>query len=421
MDHRAAKAEVRAGGWIGMAMAVLTAGACESARPPVDADIDPGPVLMSEVTPLESPAGPGSAEPFLHTMRDGSVLMSWLEAGDTAHSLRFARWDGMTWDEPRTIVSSSSFFVNWADFPSIIDLSDGRLAAHWLGRSGPGTYAYDVLVAFSDDGGQTWSEPVRPHNDGTETEHGFVTLFESDGQPAAVWLDGRKTAAGTGGPREMTVRFTTFDESGTPAYPGALLDSRTCDCCQTAVAITSTGPVVIYRDRSPDEVRDIAITRLVDGEWTSPTPIHRDGWQINACPVNGPAIDAADDHVAIAWFTAAQDTARVRVAFSSDAGASFGTPFRIDLGNPSGRVDLLLLDDAHALVSWLERTGGTAEVMARIVGSDGTFGEPVAIGGSSAERASGFPKVTLVDGGLLFAWTVPGETSGIRVATILYD
>jgi hypothetical protein len=343
--------------------------------------------------------------------------MSWLEPGDTSHMLRFARLDGGEWSEPRTIAESSIFFVNWADFPSLIELTDGRLAAHWLKRSGPGTYSYDVWVAFSADDGRTWSTPVRPHDDGTLTEHGFVSLFETGGAPAAVWLDGRNYADRDGMPaaEEMTVRFAMFDAAGMPTN-GARIDARACDCCQTDVAVASSGPVLVYRDRSPDEIRDIAVTRMVDGVWTDPRSVHDDGWQINACPVNGPAIDAAGGHVAVAWFTGAQDTARVRVAFSSDSGASFGAPVRVDLGMPSGRVDILLLEDSRALVSWIERTGGTAEVMARVVGADGSIGEPISIGGSSAERASGFPRMTLNGDRIVFAWTVPGE--GVLVAAI---
>jgi hypothetical protein len=384
---------------------------------------DSGPVAdealptLGPVTALESPAAPGSGEPFVHTSADGSVLMSWIEAGDTSHSVRFARLTGTEWSAPRTIAESSDFFVNWADFPSIIELRDGSLAAHWLKRSGPGTYSYDTWVAFSADGGTSWSDPVRPHEDGTPTEHGFVTLFEVAGRAAAVWLDGRQHVGWGGEPprREMTVRYTTFDAAGAP-LPSTLIDARSCDCCQTAVAVAAGGPVLVYRDRSADEIRDIAATRLVGGEWTEGMPVHDDRWEIDACPVNGPAIDAAGDRVAVAWFTAARDTARVRVAFSSDSGVSFDPPIEIDLGSPTGRVDLLLLDDHHALVSWLERSGGAAQVLARTVSIDGRFSEPVSIGGSSPERASGFPRMTRTGDRVIFAWTVPGEAAVIDVA-----
>jgi len=42
------------------------------------------------------------------------------------------------------------------------------------------------------------------------------------------------------------------------------LDTRVCECCQTSVAMTAEGPVVVYGDCSEaeKEIRDISIVRL---------------------------------------------------------------------------------------------------------------------------------------------------------------
>ncbi len=64
--------------------------------------------------------------------------------------------------------------------------------------------------------------------------------------------------------------------------------------------MTARGPVVAYRDRSVDEVRDIAVVRRVNGTWTTPAVVHDDHWQIAACPVNGPALASRGDTVVIA-------------------------------------------------------------------------------------------------------------------------
>jgi hypothetical protein len=37
----------------------------------------------------------------------------------------------------------------------MVALPDGSLAAHWLVKSGSGTYAYDVNISRSFDGGKT--------------------------------------------------------------------------------------------------------------------------------------------------------------------------------------------------------------------------------------------------------------------------
>ena len=366
---------------------------------------------------VASPAGPGSAEPNLTVGADGRVYMSWLEPADSGHALRFAVHDGSKWSNARTIVARRNFFVNWADFPSLEVLDGGALAAHWLERSGPASYAYGVRIAQSVNGGLTWNAPVMPHRDSSLTEHGFVAMWRERGALGAVWLDGRKFRKdGHSASNEMMLVSTSVFPNGTRG-PEVRLDERTCDCCQNAAAWTSDGPVIAYRNRSPDEIRDIYVTRRVGASWRAGVPVHRDNWKIAACPVNGPAIEARDRRVVLAWFTAPGDSARVNVAFSSDAGATFSTPTRVDGGTPAGRVDVALLSDGGALVTWVERVGGDiAAVRVRRIARDGTAGTPATIASSSVARASGFPKVAVTGANVLFAWTVPGRPSIVRVA-----
>ena len=385
------------------------------------AGCSPEPVSSAAAPIIEdmaSPAGLGSAEPNLAVASEGRLYLSWLEPMDSGYALRFATHTGNRWSSPRTIRAGRDFFVNWADFPSIEVLDDRRLAVHWLQRTGGSTYAYHVRIAQSSDGGLTWSEPIAPHRDTSPQEHGFVAMWPDDsGKLGAVWLDGRKFAKeGHDMANEMMLASTTIAPDGTRGVE-ARLDERTCDCCQNAAAVTSEGPIVAYRNRSNDEIRDIYVTRRVRGTWTTGRAVHDDNWKIAACPVNGPAIAARGSSVALAWFTAANDSARVKLAFSTDAGASFGAPIRIDEGNPAGRVDAVLLPDSTAFVTWIERIGGdTAAVRGRRVGRDGTVGPSMTLAASSSARASGFPKIVVRGEELVFAWTVPGKPSAVRVA-----
>ena len=41
-----------------------------------------------------------------------------------------------------------------------------------------------------------------------------------------------------------------------------LVAPRVCDCCPTAAADTADGPIVAFRGRTADEIRDIYVTRL---------------------------------------------------------------------------------------------------------------------------------------------------------------
>jgi hypothetical protein len=176
---------------------------------------------------------------------------------------------------------------------------------------------------------------------------------------------------------------------------------------------------VVYRDRSVSEVRDIYFVRNDGNQWSQPKVLHQDNWKIAACPVNGPAISAAGNKVAVAWFTAAQDKPRVYAIFSLDGGKSFGKAIQVDNGNPVGRVDVQWLEDGNALVSWLEnKKGSGADIMIRRVRPEGAQA-PVVVASSSAARASGFPRMAAWGKGAIIAWTHVGENdTTIKLTTL---
>lgn len=381
-------------------------------------DMSAADAVRTAADSIPSPAAPGSAQPNLAVDAQGRVLLSWLEPSNAGRALRLAVYDGTRWSPVSTIASRSDFIANWADFPSVEVLDGDRLAAHWLQRDGLGT-SYGVRVVQSADNGQTWSAPVKPHRDTAQTEYGFVAMWRETGRVGLVWLDGRKLRkGGHDATNEMMLLSTTILPDGTLG-PETRLDERTCDCCQNAAAMTSQGPAIVYRDRSADEIRDIYVTRRTGTTWTRGVPVHADNWRIAACPVNGPAIAARGNRVVVAWFTAPNDSARVNVAFSDDAGATFSAPIRADGGAPAGRVDVELLADGSALVTWIERVDGdNAAVKARRVARDGRSSAPITVAASSAARASGFPRTVIAKDHAVFAWTQPGRPSSIRMARV---
>jgi hypothetical protein len=384
---------------------------CRGEAPPA------GPPLT--VREIPTPAAPGSGEPNLAVASDGKLVLSWIEpAGEGAHALRFAsRAEGGSWSAPRTAAQGPDWFVNWADFPTIAALPDGSLFASWLSRSGAGKYAYDVRVAASRDGGGKWGPSLVPHRDGTQTEHGFVSFVPWDAaRMGVVWLDGRETASG-GPTAAMTLRFASVDAAGALSDE-AVLDSRVCDCCQTAAARAEGAVIVAYRDRTEGEVRDVSVVRFADGRWSAPVGVGADNWVIDGCPVNGPALAASGRQAVLAWFSSPGDKARVRASFSSDSGASWGAPIAVDDGRPLGRVDVVLLAGGDALVTWLERTPQGAEVRLRRLAPDGRRHPSVLVAGSSEARSSGFPRMERTGGEVLVAWRDPAEPARIRAGVV---
>ncbi len=380
--------------------------------------------LPSQPVALDSPAGAGSRYPNLSVDSENRVYMTWFEErGEKVQALLWSRLDGDQWSAPRVIAEGDSFFVNWADFPSLLPLGGGRLVVHWPWKSGGDTYAYDVRMAFSTDDGESWRGPFIPHDDGTPTD-GFVSLIAEGDGVRAVWLDGRNFAGHDGhgehgsdegaGP-SMTLRTAVISPDGSVGG-GELIDERTCDCCPTAVVATSDGVLVAYRDRGETEIRDISVLRFDGSAWSDPMPLHTDGWKIAGCPVNGPALAASGDHVVAAWYSEAGDEPKVMAGVSADGGRTFGEPLRLDGGDPVGRVDAIYLEDGSALVTWVEGGEDTAMIRLRRIRPDGTLSRPATIAAASAARGGGFPRMVRAGERLVFAWTEVGEPPRIRLA-----
>ncbi len=367
---------------------------------------------------IETPTKASSGEPYLFTDSSGNTFLSWIEVSEGKNFLKFSKLENEKWSEPRMISSGEDWFVNWADYP-LIAVNGQQLIAHYLGKSGKGTFAYDVMLTTSQDDGGTWSEPKPVHDDARQAEHGFVSLLPYGENFLVAWLDGRNTVVEgmenhEGHHGQMSIRAAIVDKNGVKSNDWEL-DNRTCDCCQTATALTDSGPVVIYRDRSDEEIRDMSIVRFVNGQWTEPKTVYADNWKIAGCPVNGPRVSASGNNLAMAWFSSPEGSASVRVIFSADGGATFGEPVKIDEGKAIGRVDVAMLDNDNAMVSWMEGS----QIKAVKVNRDGSKGSSITIASSSDSRSSGFPQMTKSGSELIFAWTDDKEKV-IKTASVLW-
>ena len=378
--------------------------------------------LSFAATAIDDPVGAPAASPRLSGGPGDDLIMSWLQADGDSVALRYSYYQDGRWSDAVTVIETKYMFVNWADLPSVVPLGDGHLAAHWLQRTEGEWYSYDTVFRQSFDNGVTWSSSLVPHADGTPTEHGFVSIFPINGGAGLVWLDGRKmlnevtddpTSSG------MTLRAAVVD-ADQAVQSEQVVDNLICDCCQTDVAIAASGPVIVYRDRSPDEIRDIYVTRFLDGQWQPGKPLANDGWEIAGCPVNGPSIVANGNSVAIAWFTSAEYPL-VQVAISDNSGESFSEPIEIVRNETLGRVAVALLDNGEFAISWLESASPTySSVNVRRVKNDSTLG-PIRV---VADTASGLsvPQMVRVETELVIAWTEKREDGAyIASASVAID
>ena len=378
--------------------------------------------MNSEIREIPTPCKIGG-EPNLFVSEKGQEYLSWVEyLNDTTDALMFSSLHSGNWSAPRMIASGHNWFVNWADFPSMVAYKDEgeSFAAHWLEMSSSGTFDYNVHITQSLNAGENWRPSFIPHQDSIPAEHGFVSLLPlSANRIFATWLDGRNTKPDPDGRKggAMTLRAATFDQSG-QLYDEVELDHRICDCCQTSAALTEEGIIVAYRDRSEEEIRDIYVVRQVDDSWTNPAPVFEDNWYIAGCPVNGPSIKANGKVVAIAWYSMYEGKPEVKIAFSENNGATFQGPIRVDDGIPLGRVDVVFISEKEILVSWLEKTERDAEIRAIRVNPSGKVAASFLVASSSSSRKSGFPIMARSLNQVFFAWTVGDSLTTIKTAVM---
>ena len=348
--------------------------------------------------------------PQLTTSSRG-VLVSWLEQADTDFALKFAERSGAAWSAATTVASSKDWFVSAADVPTVMRMKDGTIVANWYPVVDFKLEAYDIRLAYSKDEGKTWSRPLVPHHDKTRTQHGFVSMFEMPtGGLGLVWLDGRNQGKQPED-AEMALYFGSFDPSWKQTAEAAA-NTRVCECCTTSAVVTPDGVVAAFRDRSAKEIRDIHVARLENGKWSDAQIIHADNWEIDACPVNGPALSARGRQLVAAWFTGKDDKGQAFAAFSDDAGRTWGNPIKLDDQAALGHVDVELLDDGSAVATWVEFADNRSQFRMRRIESSGMRSPSITINGDS--RVSGYPRVARSGNELVFTWTEGSEGEGTQ-------
>lgn len=375
---------------------------------------------------LNNPGEVGSRFPYLFKDNQNTLYMSWItHIEEEIYALQYSTYNNERWTAPQTVRLATDFFVNWADFPSVIGFNGEASAVQWLRKVEGGPYAYHVQIGFRDEESGRWDQIVTPHLDDTATEHGFVTMRPIDeDRVLAIWLDGRNTEGRAHHEyddfsKSMMLRSAEISSSGEITRK-RVIDETVCDCCQTDMAEINGDFLAVYRGRSTDEIRDILISRYSseEGTWSEPSKVHNDEWEIQACPVNGPRIAVSGDQVAVIWYTGSEESTGVKLAQSFDGGYTFEEPMVIADEGVLGRTDLLITDEGELYVSWMYQAEQTGYVMLQKINPDGTAKDAITVGVTSSSRTSGFPRIEQSDNHIFVAWTQTEPLVRIRTARV---
>jgi hypothetical protein len=399
--------------------------------------------LALKLSPLTLPIADNVAQPSIAANGDDGFILTWQRKHENGASLHYAQLDSMGQLQQQGLIAKSEsahpWFVNWADFPSLVVLDNGDWVTYWLQKRSPATYAYDVHLTRSTDHGKTWSESIVVHRDQTASEHGFVSLVPAGkDRVLAIWLDGRNTAPATSehahahgdAAAAMTIRSAIVDRQGAISHE-AEIDARTCDCCSTDAVRVAAETLMIYRDRSDDEIRDMHFSRRDRrGRWSAPALVHADGWKISGCPVNGPALAANAGRAFAIWTTMQGEVLSVRAALGAAKG--FGRMIDIEQGERTmGRVDAARWGRSGFLASWVSGDAMQQSNAAGAPSSEVTSIRLIEVDarGKTVDRAilatlpkganPGMPRIAASGRTAMAAWTVAdGGSTSIKAVLI---
>lgn len=285
-----------------------------------------------------SETGIDAAEPAVAAAPDGGIFVVWVEhgTGKTA-DVFLQKFDigGKTVSEKTRVNANAGEATAWrGDPPTLVVGAAGAIYVGWTKRvkteTATGT---DFYISVSRDGGKTFQSAVKVNDDAAPASHGMHSLaVDKNGKIFAAWLDERnikKHAQNKFSPHFEFVRaqhtpaaeqaqeaiepnsevfFAVSSDDGKSFSANKKLSSEVCPCCKTAVLAAPNGAVYVsWRQVVGDNFRHIAVTSSSDGgeNFTTPTIVSDDRWQILGCPVSGASLGVnQNNRLKIVWFTA---------------------------------------------------------------------------------------------------------------------
>ena len=348
---------------------------------------------------VQTPTNKNSLAPNLCSFGNHFAL-SWIERNtDGEARLQMATWNGSEFDEIRLIAKSKGMFANWADIPSLVEAPSGDLYAHWLNRISNETYAYGIQIERSIDHGKSWQSLGWLHNDTSATEHGFVSLIPENRHVRAFWLDGRQMKKPTG---KMMLRTAILD--GNEIKSENMIDDDVCTCCPTGAIQLPSGSAVVYRDRLPQEIRDISLVHLKNDAWSKPSRIQNDNWVMPGCPVNGPSIATNGDIIAVSRFTVIKNKAKIILRLFKDGQTASGKEITLDENIPVGRCTTVCSKDAVYNI-WIGVDKKQTVLRMAEVSLSGKIKRKITLVPIDKDRSSGMPRAIFSNNYLWVSWT----------------
>jgi hypothetical protein len=285
-----------------------------------------------------------------------------------------------------------------------------------------------IMFARSTDGLRTFAAPhVVPGTDAEGSRGWQSVAVDSAGRVVVLWLDHRyaahmpmshsrdssKKTADTTVPKmspsaraQLSKLYVgTLDGSG-----GSMVWSGVCYCCKTSLIAAGSSVYAAWRHVFQGGFRDIAFTELRDGgrSFSSVVRVSADGWKIDGCPENGPALAAdASRRIHVVWPTPPDgktDTPLGLFYANTSNATTFSPRAQIPTNGPAAHAQIVIGLDGQPIVAWDEIVAGARRIALAGVRGDGSSASFVPIASPTKSADQGWPALASTTGGTVLAW-----------------
>ncbi|BBA34874.1 uncharacterized protein sS8_2930 [Methylocaldum marinum] len=264
-----------------------------------------------------------------------------------------------------------------------------------------GLQPWTTYLSVSEDQGRRFSPP-EPLSSTARTANSFqaVLAMSPKGELHAFWHDERE---GADEARGNDIFHTVLDAQGKTVRSNQKIADDVCSCCRLAVAFENDGrPALVTRFIYTGNVRDHGLLKPKDQEakWLA-TRVTDDAWEIEACPVHGPALSIGPDgRYHLAWFTQGSKRQGVFYAYSDDQGRSFSKPMALGVRDRLPGHPAVLATSDRVVLAWNEFDGRKNQAMVKQSRDSGTTWSAATAAAESDSEAD-FP-LLLTDGQAIF-------------------
>ena len=300
----------------------------------------------------------GRYNPFVAADPRGGFYLAYVERKAGISNVMLQRSpDGRTFSAPVRVNSElGDATVRNENPPKVAVGPTGQIYVCWANERG--RWKGNVRFARSVDGGKTFSAAVSINSDAASEPagHAFqsVTVGRT-GQIYVTWIDERNKKTADRGAEIWMSRST---DEGRTFSPDRRILGDVCECCRTQLQIDASGRMFLsYRTVPPagPMFRDIVLAVSHDeGKSFSKTIVNQDKWEVNACPVAGPALSIdAGGQVSVTWFTGGGGRPGLYHAASVDHGASFSPRRLLSPNQKLGKhSQTAMVSQGRVLVAW---------------------------------------------------------------------